>query len=77
MSNKLQISLVREIRQRYSVVAIRFFWHAEANRVVRSLAGCKWSKTLQSWYIPDEQQSISAAIQALSPLGFVDYWALP
>ncbi|MFM7765860.1 MAG: site-specific tyrosine recombinase/integron integrase [Sphingomonadales bacterium] len=76
MSNRLQVSLSRQQRQGQTVVAIRFSRHAEANRAVRSLAGCKWSKTLQSWYIPDEQQSIAAAIQALSPLGFVDYRSL-
>lgn len=76
MSNRLQISLSRQQRQGHTVVAIRFSRHAEANRAVRSLAGCKWSKTLQSWYIPDEQQSISAAIQALSPIGTVDCRAL-
>lgn len=76
MSNRLQVSLRRQQRQGQTVVAIRFSPHAEANHAVRSLAGCKWSKTLQSWYIPDEQQSIAAAIQALSPLGFVDYRSL-
>ena len=76
MSKRLQVSLSRQQRQGQTVVAIRFSRHAEANRAVRSITGCKWSKTLQSWYIPDEQQSIAAAIQALSPLGFVDYRSL-
>jgi len=75
-TNRLQISLSRQQRQGQTVVAIRFPQHAEANCAVRSLVGCKWSKTLQSWYIPNNQQSISAAIQALSPIGFVDYRAL-
>lgn len=76
MSSRLQISLSRQQRQGQTVVAIRFSRHAEANRAVRNLAGCKWSKTLQSWYIPDQQESIAQAIQVLSEIGFVDYRGL-
>ncbi len=72
----MQISLSRQQRQGQTVVAIRFSRHAEANRAVCNLAGCKWSQTLQSWYIPDQQENIAQAIQMLSQLGFVDYRGL-
>ena len=74
--NSLQISLSRQQRQGQTVVSIQFPHNAQANRVVRDIDGCKWSKTLQSWYIPNDQQSISDAILALSAIGFVDYRAL-
>ena len=74
--NSLQISLSRQQRQGQTVVSIQFPHNAQANRVVRGIDGCKWSKTLQSWYIPNNQQSISDAILALSAIGFVDYRAL-
>jgi integrase/recombinase XerD len=76
MSSRLQILLSRQQRQGQTVVAIQFPQNAQANQAVKGIAGCKWSKTLQSWYIPDQQESIAQAIQVLSQLGFVDYRAL-
>lgn len=76
MSSRLQISLSRQQKNGESVIAIHFPRHSHANQAVKTLAGCKWSKTLQSWYIPDQQESIAQAIQVLSQLGFVDYRGL-
>ena len=76
MSSRLQISLSRQQRNGETVIAIHFPRHSHANQAVKTLAGCKWSQTLQSWYIPDQQENIAQAIQVLSQLGFVDYRGL-
>ena len=76
MSSRLQISCSRQQRQGQTVVAIHFPQNAQANQAVKGIAGCKWSKTLQSWYIPDQQENIAQAVQVLSQLGFVDYLGL-
>jgi len=75
-ANRLNISLGRQQRNGETVITIHFPRHSHANQAVKTLAGCKWSKTLQSWYIPDQQESIAQAIQVLSEIGFVDYRGL-
>jgi integrase/recombinase XerD len=75
-TSSLQIRMSRQNKQGVSVIGIHFTQNPQANLAVRSIADCRWSRTLQCWYIPDKQETIARAIEVMSTIGFVDYRGL-
>ena len=56
------------------VVQLLFDFDAELTAVVKQLEGSKWSQTMKSWYIAEEQFDLHRSFEAFRGKAWVDYF---
>jgi integrase/recombinase XerD len=76
---KMTIPVIELSRQRYHkgyVVALKFDYNRELINKVKEIPGCSWSRTMKSWYLPDEPQIIKQLLDHFKGIAWIDYSAL-
>lgn len=76
MKGRNTIKLHQAIHNGQPVVQLLFDFDAELTAVVKQLEGCKWSQTMKSWYIAEEQFDLHRSFEAFRGKAWVDYSGL-
>ena len=75
METHPQITLRRGRHRGQEVIFIEFAYDEELIKLVRSLAGCRWSMSNKCWYIFEESFDLNTVFVALSSHAYIDYSA--
>lgn len=72
-SSQFITRLQKAVHKGKVVIVIRFPKNMHAAAALRQNPPCRWSQTLQSWYMPYTPQNFQQAIKTMRPFGYVDY----
>lgn len=56
-----------------NVLCLHFTRDTEIENALRQIAGCRWSKTMTCWYVPNTPANFRKALSLLLPYAFVDF----
>lgn len=69
----LKMILEYAVHKGSEVIVLHFARHAEAEAALRKLDGCRWSKTLNAWYLPWSEDGFNRILKTMRRFGYVDY----
>lgn len=73
METHPQIKLRRGTHRGQEVIFLEFAYDEELIKLVKALAGCRWSMSKKCWYIAKENFDLNTVFSALSVHAYIDY----
>ena len=76
MPHRRTITLSRTSHRLGKVIAVVFDYNPELGALIRQLPGARWSQSLKSWYIPENEFDLQRFFETFRRTAWVDYSGL-
>ncbi len=70
------IVLKHDLHKGAGIIRLEFSYDEELIDQVKTISGTRWSRTLQSWYVPEDVFNLHSFFETLKGSAFIDYSAL-